>query len=124
MKQLTDSRSQLWSAVVELINLRQLSACIGSDFASWASKAQQVKRVSKSKRVHALADQLLAECKRVAQTQTWFGGMRLPRTQLVRELIHAHVVAVQSYDHDDADEIESYLFEIGHMESELRMAGA
>ena len=43
----------------------------------------------------------------------WFQGVRLPRTELVRALIHAHVIAIQEFDHDGAQEIEDYLFELG-----------
>lgn len=122
MKALTDKRPALWSAIVELINLRQLEATMGD--LAWVSKADAVKRVSKSKRVHDLANQLLVECARIARTQTWFQGQRLPRTELVRTLINAHVVAVHEYDHEAADDVEEYLFEIAHQAVLAETVGA
>lgn len=112
MKLLRDKRKTIWDAVVEHLSLKQLEQTMGDDYRSWISKAERVKQVSKSKRVHTLADQLLAECSRIAREFTWFQGIPLERTELVRTLIHAHVVAVQEYDHDSADEIEEYLFEL------------
>lgn len=112
MQRLTDQRTNLWTAIVESINLRQLEACM---FKTWHEKTVAVKRVSKSKRVHALADQLSAECARIAREQTWFQGSRLPRTELTKTLINAHVIAVHEYDHAEADDIEEYLFELSRM---------
>jgi hypothetical protein len=43
---------------------------------------------------------------------TYFQGMRLRKTELVKTLLHAHVVAVQEYDHYTAIELEEYLTEI------------
>jgi hypothetical protein len=43
---------------------------------------------------------------------TYFQGMRLRKTELVKTLIRAHIIAVQEYDHYVAIEIEEYLTEI------------
>jgi hypothetical protein len=112
MRLLNDKRSSLWTAIVALISLKQLTATMGDDFRTYVAKAEQVKRVSKSKQVHALANQLLAEQARISRTYVYFQGIPLERTTLVETLIHAHVVAVQEYDHEEAEDIENYLFDL------------
>ncbi len=112
MKLLRDKRNTIWTEIVDLINLKQLEQTMGSDFRTWMSKAEQVKRVSKSRRVHALADSLLSECSRIQREFTWFQGLPLERTELVKTLIHAHIVAVQEYDHETVEDIEDYLHEL------------
>lgn len=112
MKLLRDKRASIWSEIVELINLRQLKACMGDDARTWVGKATKVQCVSKSKRVHVLARALIAEVNRIAREFTWFQGLPLERTELVRTLINAHVVATQEYDHEAVEDIEDYLHEL------------
>lgn len=40
---------------------------------------------------------------------TWFQGYKLPRTDMVKELIYAHVVATQEYDHVTEKLIREFL---------------
>lgn len=126
MKLLRDKRHAIWSEIVELINLRQLRQTMGSDFMTWVTKANRVKQVSKSKRVHLLADSLLNECSRIQREFTWFQGIPLERTELVKMLIRAHVVAVQEYDHDSAEDIEDYIHELKYAtrEEQYQAGGA
>lgn len=126
MKLLRDKRHTIWSEIVELINLRQLRQTMGSDFVTWVAKANRVKQVSKSKRVHLLADSLLNECSRIQREFTWFQGIPLERTELVKMLIRAHVVAVQEYDHDSAEDIEDYIHELKYAtrEEQYQAGGA
>ncbi len=112
MKLLRDKRAAIWGEIVELLNLRQLGQTMGADYRTWLSKASRVKQVSKSRKVHRLADQLIAECNRISREFTYFQGLPFERTALVKALIHAHVVAVQEYDHDAAEDIEEYLHEL------------
>jgi len=112
MKLLRDRRATIWSEIVDLISLKQLKQTMGDDYRSWYSKAERIKQVSKSKRVHSLSDQLTKECQRIATEFTWFQGIPLEKTSLVRALIQAHIVAVQEYDHDSAEDIEEYLFDL------------
>ena len=112
MKLLRDKRAQIWSEIVDLISLKQLEQCMGDNCRTWVGKATQVQCVSRSKKVHTLAKQLIAEVNRIAVEFTWFQGIPLQRTELVRTLIHAHVAAVQEYDHEAAEDIENYLFDL------------
>jgi len=112
MKLLRDKRASIWNEIVDLITLKQLSACMGDNCRSWVGKATQVQCVSKSKRVHALAKQLIAECNRIAVEFTWFQGLPFERTELVETLIHAHVVATHECVHEAVEEIEEYLHEL------------
>lgn len=109
MKLLRDKRKSIWDEIVDLLTLSQFEKCM---FIPWTEKANAAKRVSKSKRVHALADKLLGECSRIQREFTWFQGIPLERTELVKTLIHAHVAAVHEYDHDSVEEIEEYLFDL------------
>lgn len=112
MKLLRDKRHLIWTEIVDLINLSQLRQTMGDDYRTWYSKANRIKQVSKSKKVHKLADALLTECQRISRDFTWFKGVPFERTELVMTLIKAHIVAVQEYDHETADDIEDYLFDL------------
>lgn len=112
MQLLRDKRASIWTEIVDLISLKQLQQCMGDEARTWVARATKVKCVSKSKRVHQLADQLIAEVNRIAITFTWFQGLPYERTQLVKSLIHGHIVAVQECDHETTAEIEEYLFEL------------
>lgn len=117
MRLLRDKRSTIWTEIVEHLSLKQLEQCMGDSCRSWNGKATKVQTVSKSKKVHALANKLLEECARIAREFTWFQGIPLERTELVKTLIHAHIVAVQEYDHESAEEIEEYLFDLKYCPS-------
>ncbi len=109
MRLLRDQRKFLWDEIVELISLKQLEQVM---FLTWHEKATAIKIVSKSKKVHALADKILSENARISREFTWFKGVPFERTTLVKELIYAYVVAVQEYDHESAEEIEEFLFDL------------
>lgn len=50
---------RLYDQLTELLSLKQFQPLMGGEM-SYVSKAERAKRVSKSKRVHALADQIIA----------------------------------------------------------------
>jgi hypothetical protein len=114
MKLIKDQRNAIWTQIFDKLTWKQVQSMPMG--ATWLAKASFARKATKAKAIHALCDQLSAHDEQVRRSITYFQGMRLPRTsQLVRELVHAHVVAVQEYDHDSADEIETYLFEISRM---------
>jgi cell division protein FtsB len=49
---------ELYSTLTEILSLKQFTTLMGGDM-SYKSKAERAKRVSKSKRVHCLADQII-----------------------------------------------------------------
>lgn len=102
------SQAALYNELVELLSLKQYKPLMFGDM-SYRSKALRAKQVSKSKRVHALADQIIE----LAPRTTWFMGIELPANDLVKTLIHAHVVAVQEYDHYKSGVIETCLIALG-----------
>lgn len=53
------TQRELYRELVDLLTLKQFTPLMGGDM-SFASKAERAKRVSKSKRVHDLADQIIA----------------------------------------------------------------
>lgn len=53
------TQAQFYNQLVDLLSLRQYKPLMFGDM-SYKSKAERAKRVSKSKRVHALADQIIA----------------------------------------------------------------
>lgn len=111
MKLLRDKRHSLWGEIVDLLTLSQYEKTMGGDM-TWYSKAFRAKEVSTSKRVHKLANALIAECERIARDFIWFQGAPFERKELVITLIHAHVIAVMERDHDEAQDIEDYLWEL------------
>jgi hypothetical protein len=114
MKLFKDKRNTIWNEICDELSFKQFKQTMGDDYRSWLSKAERAKQVSKSKRVHELADQLTQECASIANEYTWFQGVPFEKTELVKTLIHAHVVATQEYDHESSEEIEDYLFELKH----------
>lgn len=80
--------------------------------ATWLAKAAFAKKATKSKTIHALCDKLSRHDEEIRRQITYFQGFRLPRTEVVKVLINAYVVAVHECDHDSAEDIEEYLFEL------------
>lgn len=52
--------NQIWTRIVDQLTLKQLGATMGHP--KYRTKAEIVKRVSKSKSIHAMADQLIELC--------------------------------------------------------------
>lgn len=102
------SQRALYDEMIELLSLRQYKPLMFGDM-SYKSKAERAKRVSRSKRVHTLADQIIA----LHNKTTWFRGFEFPNNELIKTLIHAHVVATQEFDHHKADVLETCLVSLG-----------
>lgn len=110
MKLIKDTRRQIWDEIFERLTWNQVQGMpIG---ATWLAKAAFAKKATKSKIIHQLCDKLTAHDEEIRRNITYFQGFRLPRTELVRTLVNAHVVAIQEYDHEAAEDIEEYLFEV------------
>jgi hypothetical protein len=59
------TQASLYNQLVELLSLRQFKPLMFGDM-TYKSKAERAKRVSRSRKVHALANQIIA----LADTQT------------------------------------------------------
>lgn len=60
------TQRQLWTQIFNLLNMRQAYQVMGGEM-TYVSKARRAMQVSKSKKVHALANQLIA----LADWQDW-----------------------------------------------------
>ena len=119
MKILRDTRASQWSAIVDRLTLSQLNKTMGDDYRTWVAKANRTLQITKSKTIHDLCHKLLKTCEQLQVSTVYFQGLALPRTTLITALIHAHVIAVHEFDHDTAEDIEDYLFDLGHFAEQI-----